>query len=470
MQPFVAPAAPTGDSIDVAVIGGGLAGLSAALTLARHGCHVTVFEAGRIGNGAAARSAGALGHVPKAGLAELTDLYGRSTALAVYREARQAREYVETLIREHRIECGLRISARFIAAHSPRAFARQRDNLDEPAKRPGEMWSLSPRDEQRREIGSDAFYGGIKLPNSATLQPALFQQGPAPGPPSTPEPLSCKVRGCSRSAARPAASGLSPADGKPIAPSTSILATNADTGTGPARFRALARRLIVNTCLWRLQPRKLTAELMRRVLPIGGPVSDTYKIVHYIAPNETGRRFIISGRAGRADGGLAQKAERLFGYFADRFPDLAGVKVSHCWTGPLRHNRRLGSRTSAWRTASITCSAAVEPASRWRPISATVSPQKILRREESESAFERPLAGLTLSRRPNAPAAPRRARLCPARPPVSLSLAWRTRHEIRHAPGDRSSRHRSCRRWSQRSRTPSAQATRERSSVARSRP
>ena len=46
------------------------------------------------------------------------------------REARQAREYVEALIRDCRIDCGLRTSARFIAAHSPRAFARQRDNLE----------------------------------------------------------------------------------------------------------------------------------------------------------------------------------------------------------------------------------------------------------------------------------------------------------------------------------------------------
>ena len=130
LEAFVAPATSTDRFIDVAVIGGGFAGLSAALTLARHGCSVTVFEAAGIGDGAAARSAGSLGHVPKASLGELTARYGHNAALAVYCEARQAREYVEALIRDCRIECGLRTSARFIAAHSPRAFARQRDNLE----------------------------------------------------------------------------------------------------------------------------------------------------------------------------------------------------------------------------------------------------------------------------------------------------------------------------------------------------
>ena len=160
---------------------------------------------------------------------------------------------------------------------------------------------------------------------------------------------------------------------------------------------------------------------MRRVLPIGGPVSDTYKIVHYIAPNETGRRFIISGRAGRADGGLAQKAERLFGYFADRFPDLAGVKVSHCWTGRFAITGdwvpHIGVEDGIHYVLGC-CGTGIPMATY---LGHRVA-QKILRQEESESAFERPLPGLTLSRRPNAPAAPRRARLFPARPPVSLSL------------------------------------------------
>ena len=46
---------PVPRAIDVAIIGGGLTGISAALHLARGGLSVTVFEASAVGNGASGR-------------------------------------------------------------------------------------------------------------------------------------------------------------------------------------------------------------------------------------------------------------------------------------------------------------------------------------------------------------------------------------------------------------------------------
>jgi glycine/D-amino acid oxidase-like deaminating enzyme len=315
--------------VDVAVIGGGFAGLSSALTLAGAGSAATVFEAGKIGAGAAARAAGSLSHVPKAKLTELTALYGRATALAFYQEARQAREYVEALIRNHQIDCSLHSCDRFIAAHSARAFERQSASLDILRAAWGDV-ELVPRREQRRLIGSDAFFGGIKLANSATLQPALFQRGLAGAALLAGATIlqGTRVMDVQRNGTGfelVTAAGTYRADHV-------IVATNADTGIGPARFRSLARRVMVVPA-FALATEELPAELVSRVLPIAGPVSDTYKIIHYIAPSDDGRRLIISARAGRTEGSLRNKAARMLAYFADRFPDLDGAKVSHCWQG-----------------------------------------------------------------------------------------------------------------------------------------
>ena len=386
LEPFVAPAVPADRSTEVAVIGAGFAGLSAALTLARAGRDVTVFEASVIGAGAAARAAGSLGHVPKASLTDLEALYGRSTAVTAYQEARRAKEYVEGLIRDHQIACNLRVGHRFIAAHSPRAFSKQRNNLEKLRDSWGEV-ELVPRELQRREIGSDAFFGGIRLANAATVQPALLQRGLARAAISAGAVLrqQARVTEVRRTAGQfevMTRDGASRADHV-------VLATNADTGIGPARFRNLARRLVVIPAFG-LATESVPSDVMARVLPIRGPVSDTYKIMNYIAPSEDGRRFILSGRAGRAEGGLERKAEKVFGYFASSFPDLRGVKVSHCWTGRF-------AITADWVPHMGTdegihyvlgCCGTGIPMSTWLGHRVAL---KILDQADDASAFDRPL-------------------------------------------------------------------------------
>lgn len=320
---------PSGRHLDVAVIGGGFAGLSAALTLAQAGASVAVFEAGCIGAGNAARAAGSLSHVPKASLADLKSRYGHTQALAVYREARRAREFVEQLIRDNQIRCDLRTCTRFIAAHSARAHARQHASLDALRDSWGEVELVAPS-EQRRFIGSDAFFGGIAIANIATLQPALLQRGLAraaqgAGARVLQNERVSDVRRIGRHFEVRTQNDAYRSDHV-------VLATNADTAIGPPSFRSLARRLIVVPA-FAMATEELPIERVARVLPVNGPVSDTYKIINYMAPSNDGKRLVISARAGRSEGGLERKAALMLAYFADRFPDLAGVKISSCWSG-----------------------------------------------------------------------------------------------------------------------------------------
>src|SRR6185437_3136601 len=176
LPPFASTPGPLPSRLDVAVIGGGYAGLSAARTLAAGGRAVAVFEAGRIGDGASSLSAGALGNVPKAKLGDLARSHGDRLARQIYAEARQAREFVERLVREEQIDCQLETDGRFIAAHSAKAFAKFAADLPALREAWGEM-ALVPAADQQREIGSRAFFGGLRLADSATLQPALLHRG-----------------------------------------------------------------------------------------------------------------------------------------------------------------------------------------------------------------------------------------------------------------------------------------------------
>ncbi len=81
VEPPVLPA-----RVDAAVIGSGYTGLSAALTLARSGRSVIVFDQDTPGIGASSRNGGMLGSALKPSLDALTRRYGSAHAKALFAE------------------------------------------------------------------------------------------------------------------------------------------------------------------------------------------------------------------------------------------------------------------------------------------------------------------------------------------------------------------------------------------------
>jgi len=314
---------------DTLIVGAGYAGLSAALTLARAGQRVLVCDAGRVGSGASSSSAGSLGNVPKAKFDDLLQHYGENVARRVYQEARLAREYVEQLIQQQGIACDLRCEGRFIAAHSAKAFTRLRNTL--PALRAawGDV-TLVDRSEQQSQIGSNAFFGGVRLADSSTLQPAGLHMGLAQAADAAGAVILQETR---VTAIEPAPQGYTvTAGGRTFEAKEVILATNAETGRDTPHTRRLRKGLTIVPA-FALTTEPLSDALLANVLPQGGSFSNTCKIIHYMAIAGGSRRLVMSGRAGRSDGGLEHKAEYIFDYFRQRFPALSEARVSHCWSG-----------------------------------------------------------------------------------------------------------------------------------------
>ena len=69
---------------DVAIVGSGFTGLSAALTLARAGRRVVVLEAGDPGEGASTRNTGVIGRTLKHGFSAILAAEGEARARAIY--------------------------------------------------------------------------------------------------------------------------------------------------------------------------------------------------------------------------------------------------------------------------------------------------------------------------------------------------------------------------------------------------
>ncbi len=93
---------------DVAIVGGGIAGIATAYFLAKGGAKVVVLEARGVAEAASGRNAGFL----LAGVAEnfvaASRRYGDANALRIWRLTKRTQSLVRELVAEHRIECQLR--------------------------------------------------------------------------------------------------------------------------------------------------------------------------------------------------------------------------------------------------------------------------------------------------------------------------------------------------------------------------
>src|SRR5450432_3692318 len=102
-MPGTDAALPIPDGVNVAIIGAGFTGLSAARTLAKLGASVAVFEAETIGWGASSRNGGMVLTGLKLGVNKLISIYGRELARRLYAASIETIDTVERIVKEENI-------------------------------------------------------------------------------------------------------------------------------------------------------------------------------------------------------------------------------------------------------------------------------------------------------------------------------------------------------------------------------
>ncbi len=176
-QAIEAPTLPK--RTDVVVVGGGYAGLSAARALADGGVGSVVLEAGDFGSGASTRSGGAI----SAGLSIGKSFTGKTLAYepAFVREvvgwSIAAYRSLHELVKTEKIDCALEQRGRFLGACAESHYDALKVRYDKLRAGGATDCHLVSRDEQRAEIGSDYYHGGLVLETAGKLHPALFYGG-----------------------------------------------------------------------------------------------------------------------------------------------------------------------------------------------------------------------------------------------------------------------------------------------------
>jgi glycine/D-amino acid oxidase-like deaminating enzyme len=160
----------------VAIVGGGYAGLSTALELAKHGIDAVVLEAGELGFGASTRNGGAVSggvNIGKSFTGRPADVEPER-AERLLSDASDAFRLIDRLIEEEKIDCFWEKPGRFVGAWTRKHFDAQARRLAVLNSAAQSGAYMVPRERQRAEIASDYYFGGMVVERSGKLHPALY--------------------------------------------------------------------------------------------------------------------------------------------------------------------------------------------------------------------------------------------------------------------------------------------------------
>ncbi len=315
--------------VDVAIVGGGYCGLSAAIELARAGTKVVVLDSGQIGIGASTRNGGMVGGAVKLEWTGFERRFGKEMASRLVEETRRSFEHLEALIKTEGLDADYHRSGRFCAACSPAHFRTMQARAKELAAfNLGDVHLVS-RAEQRAEIGSDHFHGGLLIEPSGGLDPAKLHKSLR---------RLAKREGVALHALAEVKNLIK--DGRGLALETVrgrlraeqvMVATNGYTG---GLVPGLRRRIVpVSSYLIATEP--LPEDLAKALSPKGRMFVDSNRLLTYFRLSPDGRRILFGGRLHLRNVDEQVAALGLYRHLVRIWPELAAFKVTHAWKGYL---------------------------------------------------------------------------------------------------------------------------------------
>ena len=321
---------------DVAIVGGGFSGLSAALAFARRGASVVVLEAGdRVAAEASGRNGGHVNNGLAVDYAEVADKVGVERARGWYRAYDDAVDTVERIVRDEAIDCDfLRHGKLKLATRRGQLDALRRSAERLVADRVDTDVEVLDAERVRAEVQSERFHGGLLYKRSAQMHMGRFAGGLA----AAAERRGARIHTGTRvDSLERIGSGqahrLVTSRGTLTAKQV-LLATGATRHGGYRSFGWLRRRIVpIGSFIVVTEP--LGAERAGALLAARRTYTTVANIHHYFRLT-VDHRLVFGGRARFAVSSPqsdAASGEILRAGLTETFPQLAGVQLDYCWGG-----------------------------------------------------------------------------------------------------------------------------------------
>jgi glycine/D-amino acid oxidase-like deaminating enzyme len=323
------------EEVDVAVIGAGFTGLSAARTLAKRGAKVAVLESETIGWGASSRNGGMVLTGMKLGVNKLISMYGRERTQQMYAASLASMDCVEQIVREEAIDCDFIRCGHLEVACKQKHFDDYARQAEVIAREFNHTLRVVQRHELNSEIGSTIYYGGMVDVVSAGANPARYVAGLARAAMKAGSQVFERTR--VESIGRDSRQGT--AGWKVSTSRGSLWAHDVFVGTSGYTSKAtpaLQKKLIpIGSFI--ITTEVLPEALARELSPRNRMIYDSKNYLYYyrLTPD---RRMLFGGRAAffpETGQTVRKSAEILRRGMIEVYPQLSDAKIDYVWGGTL---------------------------------------------------------------------------------------------------------------------------------------
>ena len=340
--------APTGNlDCEIAIIGGGFTGMTAALTLAENGHDVVLVEADVIGNGGSGRNGGHVCQGWSNDFQHISRQLPADEAQLVWDAGMRAVDLLCQRVQRHKIDCDLRFGYLHAALHDRQMqeLLAMRDEWQ--ARGYDHLTALDNRDSLVGHIGTNAYVGALHDAKSGHIQPLKYLYGLARAAnaagariyehagvtvlATTPDIVRHDANNKGNGSKGIGTKALSLTNGQKITAKFVVLCGNAylqNIGT-----RKMTSRLAPVTSFV-LATTPLSNNLISHILPHRAAVADCNTALNYYRIDADGR-MIFGGRASYTNVNLGNVERDLKQRMIDVFPELGESETAAVWSGRI---------------------------------------------------------------------------------------------------------------------------------------